>query len=70
LRDQQRCRDWVIRDILCESAASDALVFVTKGRPRKRLSAPAIRCGSSVGKNPHRFTIWRAAASASGRNAS
>ena len=40
LRDQQRCRDWVIRDILCESAASDALVFVAKGRPRKRLSAP------------------------------
>ena len=40
LRDQQRCRDWVIRDILCEPAASDALVFVAKGRPRKRLSAP------------------------------
>ena len=30
LRDQQRCRDWVIGNILWESAASDALSLRSK----------------------------------------
>ena len=38
--DRQRCRDWVIRDILCESPASDAL------GPSKEVVSAAIRCGT------------------------